>query len=280
MTPCYFINLDRSPARRAHMAQEFARLELAAHRVAAIDGQLLTDADLPPLTPHARDVWQMSRSEIACTMSHRKAWGMIAESDAAYAAVFEDDVRLASGLAQLLTQTDWIPPDIECVKLDLSGIHAFHLAPEPVGDGKYALSYAVSNLGSSGGYILTRAAARRLFDATSVLGGAVDNVMFARNDPGFAQLKFRQLHPAVCAQQCLLPYDRFLPESAEISTINHSGPYRARPRMPFGWKKVMRELKRPFKPMIRLVRDRLRAAYFGLRYRARLIQLTFEQDRR
>ena len=276
MTPCYFINLDRSAARRAHMEQEFARLELAAHRVAAIDGQLLTDADLPPLTSHARDVWQMSRSEIACTMSHRKAWGMIAESDATYAAVFEDDVRLAPGLAQLFAQTDWIPPDIECVKLDLSGIHAFHLTPEPFGDGQYALSYAVSNLGSSGGYILTRAAARRLFDATAVLGGAVDNVMFACTDPGFAQLKFRQLHPAVCAQQCLLPDDRFLPESAEMSTITHSGPYRPRPRMPFGWKKVLRELKRPFKPVVQLVRRGLRTAYFGLRYRARLIRVRFE----
>ena len=276
MTPCYFINLDRSPARRAHMEQEFARLGLSAQRIAAVDGQLLDNADMPPLTPFARDKWQMTKSEIACAMSHRKAWALIAESDAEHGAVFEDDVRLAPGLAQLLAQTDWIPADLECVKLDLSGIHAFHLRLEPIANGQYALSCAISNLGSSGGYIVTRAAARRLFEATALLGGAVDNMMFARSDPGFVGLHFRQLHPAVCAQQCFLPNDRFLSESAKLSTITHSGPYRPRPRLRFGWKKILRELKRPLKPVLRTARDGIRAAYFGLRYRARLIRVRFE----
>ena len=95
MLEVYYINLDRSPERRAFMERQFDTIGVAAKRLKAVDGR-----DLDPLGhPHS----SLSAPERGCLLSHRLAWTSLLESDATFAAVFEDDVRLSRDAGLFLT---------------------------------------------------------------------------------------------------------------------------------------------------------------------------------
>ena len=205
MIPCYYINLDRSAARRAHMEAEFARNDLRAERVPAIDGRHEITHDCAFFTQEARRKYRLAPDEIACLLSHRKVWQTLADSGAEYAAIFEDDVRLSDKLAQLILRSDWIPAKTECVKLDLSEIDGFYLRPEDIGIDGFSLAECVSDLRSTAAYILSREGAAKLLRATTTIQAPVDLVMFSTIHPHFSHLKYKQLMPAVAAAMCSPP---------------------------------------------------------------------------
>lgn len=203
---CLVINLDRSPDRLAHVTGEFARIGIAFERVAATDARELPEWMLE--TKHSMyGVRRLSRSEIACAQSHRACWSMIAQDDAPYGAVFEDDVVFSAKAGAILAQTGWIPGDADVVKLETSFhkimVHRKRLA---VGDGFSAFRLHKRHMGTAG-YILSRQAARDLLEATVEATAASDDLVF---NPAFATSASKtiyQLIPALCAQ------DQFLSES-------------------------------------------------------------------
>ncbi|MGX7876464.1 glycosyltransferase family 25 protein [Mesorhizobium sp. ORM6] len=103
------INLDRSPDRLAHMTAEFARIGIGFERVAAIDARQHPGLMLQPQHP-LYAVRRLSGSEIACLHSHRACWTIIAQDEAPYGAVFEDDMVFSARAGALLADTSWIPP--------------------------------------------------------------------------------------------------------------------------------------------------------------------------
>jgi len=100
---CLVINLDRSRDRLAHVTAEFARIGVAFERVAAIDAR-----DRPDLAemPQGKKQLRMADGEIACLLSHKRCWSMIAAGEDAYGAIFEDDVVFADNAGALLTNVD------------------------------------------------------------------------------------------------------------------------------------------------------------------------------
>ena len=106
--PGYYINLDRAEARRAYMQAEIARLGLPVQRMPAVDGGLLSDADLQRLHPRAL-MHIMAKAEVACFLSHRNCWIQIAEADARFGAVFEDDIAFSDDVATFLCDDSWLP---------------------------------------------------------------------------------------------------------------------------------------------------------------------------
>lgn len=93
----YIIHLDRAVARKQQVAYLQKNLPGEVQVLHAVDGKLLTDADKciyqrklhRPFYP-----FRMRDSEIACFLSHRKAWQTIVDSGDDFALIAEDDIHL------------------------------------------------------------------------------------------------------------------------------------------------------------------------------------------
>jgi glycosyl transferase, family 25 len=91
--PVYFINLDRSPDRRAFMEQQFARLGMHAERVTGLDGAC---GKLPAwLAAQFPTASQLTPGEVGCYASHLATLSKIAAAKHEAAIVLEDDATLS-----------------------------------------------------------------------------------------------------------------------------------------------------------------------------------------
>lgn len=118
--PIYVINLSRSSERWNHMNRELLKHSVDYfERVEAVDGGAL----LPSETEVYYDSIENSKhyfvplktAEIACFLSHRRAWEMLLESEFSSACVLEDDIRFTDNPRPVL-----------------QAISAFLQSPEPL----------------------------------------------------------------------------------------------------------------------------------------------------
>ena len=96
----FVIHVDRFHDRTAQVEKLIAHLPVPAQVIAGVDGKALTKADIDlvyrrhlhkPSYP-----FELNVSEIACFLSHRKAWAAIVEQGLDAGFVVEDDVELDS----------------------------------------------------------------------------------------------------------------------------------------------------------------------------------------
>ena len=95
------INLAGSPARLAQATASLGRAGLEFERVEAVDGTTLTPAEIAASYDESLNrkhyFARLSRGEIACFLSHRKAWQHFLESSCEEVGVFlEDDAELSA----------------------------------------------------------------------------------------------------------------------------------------------------------------------------------------
>jgi len=101
--PVYVINLARAPERLTSIGGQLDRLGIAWLRIDAIDRQTI-DADAACREFGAERVsrdFPATLGDICCSLSHRRAWRMLLESDAQAAIVLEDDAMLSPGFGAL-----------------------------------------------------------------------------------------------------------------------------------------------------------------------------------
>lgn len=196
---CLVINLDRSADRLAHMAAEFARIGVAFERVAAIDARCHPELEQQPQHP-IHEARPLLGGEIACLHSHRACWSILLRDEARYGAIFEDDVVFSADAGPLLSDSGWIPADADIVKLETyfkrtlihrRGISAGH------GFSGFRL---YKNHPGTGGYIISRQAARDLLEATEKINVATDDLIFTPALPTSSSKTIYQLVPALCVQ--------------------------------------------------------------------------------
>lgn len=194
---CLVINLDRSADRLAHMVAEFARIGIAFERVAGVDANEHPNLVLQP--QHAiHAIRPLAGSEIACLHSHRACWTIIAQDDAPYGAVFEDDMVFSGKAGALLGDTSWVPADADVVKLEtFFSRTVIQRKRTSAGHGFSTVRLRKGHPGA-GGYLLSRQTARDFLEATAQVNIAVDDLIF---DPIMSAGKnVYQLVPALCAQ--------------------------------------------------------------------------------
>ncbi|TAK49204.1 MAG: glycosyltransferase family 25 protein [Xanthobacteraceae bacterium] len=246
--PAHVVNLDRSPDRLALMRETFERLGLGFSRLAAVDGAGLSpDQTAAFLAQHPGHRWLTG--EIGCLLSHYAFWQAVAAGPAAHGAVFEDDVRLSPRLAALLADSAWIPADADLVKLETSGQKvALATTAEPARD-TFALHRLHSQHLRTAGYIVSRAAARRLVDLFPSMDGPVDLMLFDPAHRIFPQFAVYQLVPAVCIQ---IAHHEGDADRARIgSVIQKDATFLAnreprKSKLPLH-RKIVREAARPFR---------------------------------
>lgn len=102
----YIINLNRAPERWEHMSNTFSQAEIPAVRVPALDGKEL----VLPLKGFDGKKFQRCHGrninvfEVACYLSHLKAWQLFLESNDEVAMICEDDLFFKPGCKEVLEE--------------------------------------------------------------------------------------------------------------------------------------------------------------------------------
>lgn len=94
----FVIHLERATGRRKHAETLCHALPFAAEIISAIDGQKLSDEEIAAVYQRHKYKpsypFELSHSEIACFLSHRKAWQAIVDQNLDGGFILEDDVAL------------------------------------------------------------------------------------------------------------------------------------------------------------------------------------------
>lgn len=115
------INLARSAARLEECKKALNSQELDFVRIDAIDGNKLSQVDLAQHYSYQSNLQRyhkdLNKGEIACYLSHRKAWQHIVDNDLDFAVILEDDFELIGNLSQAITATNSIQLNWDYIKL-------------------------------------------------------------------------------------------------------------------------------------------------------------------
>jgi glycosyl transferase family 25 len=193
------INLDRRPDRWAHVMAEAGRAGITIERLPAVDAKHPEVAAAAAKVEPTIDGLPMSGAAFACFASHRLGWQRLLESGDSHGIIMEDDLNLSPGIGRLMG-TDWIPADADIVKLETWGTRC-HVARAAAGtvDGRTVSRLLSTHIGG-GCYILSRAAAERLFAETRVYRDPVDELLFNDQLAYFRTAVIYQVSPALAVQ--------------------------------------------------------------------------------
>jgi glycosyl transferase family 25 len=193
MIPVYVLNLKRSPERRAFMTEGLTSAGIAPEFVAAVDGRARR------LPHHPR----LSMAETALILSHRKAWRRLLAGAAEYAVVLEDDTHIGENFAAVL-DFDWSSFRFDLVKLETSFDRVWLARRGAAIDDRTLRRLGAEHL-CAAGYLVSRAGARKLLEATRALSEPVDHALFGRSAIFEGRVVAYQLDPAIVVQDNLHP---------------------------------------------------------------------------
>ena len=151
--PVFLINLDRSPDRLERMTQRLNALQLAFERVAAVDGDLLSEEQ--KRAAYLKRFWRNAPTpgEIGCHLSHMKALQEIADRRLPYAIILEEDVELAPSFATVALGDIGTPADFDILKLE--GVHLKGRVCFKIGEvGEFTLAVIPNTFGAAA-YLVT-----------------------------------------------------------------------------------------------------------------------------
>lgn len=187
----FVINLDRSVDRWERVSQIFQDLNLEIRRISAVDGRKVSNEKLQALRPKFKDrhFWlkEMTATEIACYLSHAKAWKAFLDTDEPWALIMEDDISMRENVLDFIKNDSWIPQEVGLIQLT---------AKEPSGpdwcektfisltNKKASLWKAIrwNSLGAVA-YLIDRKTAQKCLDLSEMVIGPVDDILFLNFSP-------------------------------------------------------------------------------------------------
>lgn len=116
--PIFLIGLERATGRARLMEQELQKAGLSATRVNAVDCDAATREDFLRDCRDEGPWGYFHTKDMACTLSHAKAWAAMVASGAEQALILEDDVFLTPELADWLNDPSWWPADADIVRFE------------------------------------------------------------------------------------------------------------------------------------------------------------------
>ena len=119
LPPVWVINLKRSKNRKAVMQQQLKQLGLKYEFVEAVDGNLLSSEETAKFYSKNKAMKRgdglLFKTEIGCSLSHKKVMERIVEEDIKEVLVLEDDVFLSKSILNILCNRDKLPKDYELI---------------------------------------------------------------------------------------------------------------------------------------------------------------------
>ena len=196
----YYINLANRPERRANMVARLAALGIESERVEALTPADVTDAQRARYCDPTAYRWQ-TEGELACSLSHLAAMKAFLDTQAQFAAIFEDDAILSPRLSEFLDAFEQQPPALDLLRLETDNSR-LRLSPQPAhrlnGFGLYRLYVAG---GGAAAYVISRRGAERALASDALLANLTDQALFNPNSALSKSLVVRQLVPALAVQE-------------------------------------------------------------------------------
>lgn len=195
------LNLERDADRLVLMREELAKAGLQAQTTPGLDYRVAGTADLDKYCKPEGPWGTFHQQNMACTISHMRAWERFVASDASHCLVLEDDIFVAPELGEWVADLSWWPKGADMIKIErwqaprlkvLLERHSTHRGR--------AISRLLSRHVGAAGYLLTRDAAQRAI-AARPYDITIDNLLFNANASRLArQLVTYQVHPALVQQ--------------------------------------------------------------------------------
>ena len=201
---CYVINLAGSVDRLDHMSRTFGEAGIEFERFDAVGGERVYSHPIVGVLPPMK-IRDRTRGEIGCLLSHYELWRRVASGDDDFAAIFEDDILVDSRLKILVSDIGQLPEDADLIKLEASDLAAYYSRNAICGPEGLCFRRLLSIQIRTGGYIISKKAARRLTRMVSDFDDRVDLILFTPQHRVGRQLKTYQVFPGVVAQNDALP---------------------------------------------------------------------------
>lgn len=155
------INLDSASERMGHMQAELQRAGLPYQRIPGVDGSRLEPphADFCAWSYRYLHGRYWAPRELGCYLSHIRALQTFLDSDAEYALVLEDDVRIRPDITQVLQAA--LAHRAHWNMLRLSTVNSGRWWPvRSLGDASLAI--CLTREKGAGGYLVDRTAAKKM----------------------------------------------------------------------------------------------------------------------
>jgi glycosyl transferase family 25 len=201
---CYLINLDRSPERLARMASILGEMGVDFERVAAVDGETLSEEQLVAAVSPTSGRRPLSRGEIGCLLSHRLCLERIASGTDAFGLVLEDDIHFSANASSLLKQSNWVPENADLVKIETTSIMdrpAIQISRKRDQiNAVHSIARLYSKHEGTAGYIVSKSFARTWAELTFVIKEPFDDIVFDPKCGILLDKKIYQMIPPLCIQ--------------------------------------------------------------------------------
>jgi glycosyl transferase family 25 len=230
------LNLDGAEDRLAHFAEQASRAEVAFERLPAVDGRKMSAREISNATDKAA-IYPLAPSEIACILSHRRAWARIVESRAPWGVVFEDDVCLSAQTGRLIRSLPPYRSEPTIIKLETYGSQSVALGVKQIAFAGRTLQPLRGVAIGSAGYAITRSACLKLLAEEPRYALPSDLYLFSNRLGSFRKATVFVMNPAPVIQA-----DRLEEKRALFVSLLHRGK-QMQPR-PTALKLFMREIFR------------------------------------
>ncbi|MCG5235046.1 glycosyltransferase family 25 protein [Xanthobacter oligotrophicus] len=185
------VNLARRTDRLAFMRSQLDALGLEFERVEAVDGR---QEDVGPgrhlITP----------LEIACALSHRKAWKRFLASDERLCLVLEDDALIAPEAKLFIENPRKFPADADILRLEATPQHSTLGRGRRCGPRGVRAHRLHSKQHGTAAYVITRAYAERALRDITDFAEPIDVMMFEPASKNYYPAVTYQLRPGLCLQ--------------------------------------------------------------------------------
>ena len=229
------INLKRSADRMAFQASQLDQLGIPYQRVAAIDTSML---DVDTYRTKAYD-WErpLRDTEVACCLSHTKAWQIVLESNRPHL-VLEDDALLCSKTGTLIQALESYQ-NYDCVNLETRGRRKTVSKKKNPLIEDFKISKLIQDKSGAAAYILWPDGAKKLLHWVETHGlGLADAILTVG-----PHLRHGQVEPAAAIQlDCCHLYGIECPLETQTH-INHVDKPPASNALIFCWRRLRAQMK-------------------------------------
>lgn len=196
----YLINLDRSPDRLAWITKRFNQLSISPCRIPAVDGKQLNSQELERWERVRHPTFGMGPGEVACFLSHRRAWQTFIDDGEKWCFIAEDDIHPSDHLPSFLEDDQWIPSDATIVKAETVKQRVWLASATELNVHAHKLHVLRSYHGGSAGYFINKATAVSLLMETEDFCTIPDQLLFNPALKIAKRLKIYQVEPALAVQ--------------------------------------------------------------------------------
>jgi GR25 family glycosyltransferase involved in LPS biosynthesis len=260
----YYINLDRVPERASFIEKQVETLGLHSQlqRMSATDA-LTMPQQSGYLPKQWGPRWEMTASEIACFISHRRCWATIVKKNLQHAVIMEDDIIISADLDLAVRDiVQCASQDFDVVKLDgVPQVRRFG-PPMTISRNRH-LREILQVTASASCYLVSYLGAKKLLSESTHFCNHLDDFVFSPRKGR----KIFQLEPSVAVQAIWSNTEtiQILHDNVKTSERTHKPEINAKKSKGPTAYRLMKEVKRTSQKLSRtLYSDRALKAVGGV----------------